>query len=71
MKRDIHKVRLISRNQKEFREKLLQRMSVYNKSTIGNVGWKNLSLEMVDREQRGQVFILYYLCDKIRKWLDR
>ena len=22
-------------------------------------------------EQRGQVFILYYLCDKIRKWLDR
>ena len=48
MKNSDPKIKSISRNQKGFREKLLGKMAVYNKSRVGDVGWKNLSLEMVD-----------------------
>ncbi len=49
MKRDMSKIKSISRNHKEFREKLLHKMSAYNKSRVGDVGWKTLNLEMVDQ----------------------
>ena len=44
----ILKVRSLSRSQKEFGKKLLRKLSAYNQSKAGDVGWKSLSLEMVD-----------------------
>ena len=49
MNRTIPKIKTISRNQKEYRDKLLHKMSAYNKSKVGDVGWKSLSLEIVDK----------------------
>lgn len=49
MKRDIPKIKYISRNQKEFGKKLLHKLSAFNKSKVGDVGWMSLNLEMVDK----------------------
>lgn len=46
------KIKSITRGQKAFREKLLDKMSAYNKSRVGDVGWKSLSLEGVDEKGR-------------------
>ncbi len=50
MKYATPQIKKISRNQKEFREKLLHKMSAYSKSKVGDVGWKSLSLKMVDEK---------------------
>lgn len=49
MKRAIPKIRFISRNQGQFGKKLLHKLSAYNKRKVGDLGWKRLDLEMVDR----------------------
>lgn len=49
MKRVTPKIKSITRDHKKYREKLIHKISAYNKSKIGDVGWKNLSLEMVDK----------------------
>jgi GNAT superfamily N-acetyltransferase len=52
MKTPSPKIKVISRNQNKFREKMVHKLLAYNESKAGDVGWKSLSLEMSDSKGR-------------------
>ncbi len=71
MNRAIPQIKTVSRNQKDFREKLLHKMSAYNKNKVGDVGWKSLNLEVVDKNGKfmggltGSSFLEWFYVDLI------
>jgi GNAT superfamily N-acetyltransferase len=45
MKRISPAIKFISKHQKKFRDKLVVKIQAYNKSKVGPLGWKSISLE--------------------------